>query len=271
MIKVIQNEHLIVDINSLGAEVFSIKSKNSNTEFLWQGDEKYWSGKAPVLFPICGRLFEGKYVYKDKEYEMELHGFARKSEFSVNEISSNEIEFILVSNEQTRKIYPFDFELKITFRLEDNKLVKTMKVKNTGNSVMPFSFGGHPGFNVPVYDGEAFEDYYVEFPNESLDKIVMSDRCLYLNKTEKYLLVDKRIPLRHDLFDNDALFFEMKDASVKLKSRKSSFELEFSFNDMTCLGLWHMPKTDAPYICIEPWHGVPADDGVVDNTNDLRK
>ena len=265
MIKTIENEKLVVDINQLGAEVFSIRSKDSNTEFLWQGDKKYWGGRAPVLFPICGRLFEGKYTYKGKEYEMELHGFARKSEFSINKIASDEIEFTLVSNEKTKQIYPFDFELKISFKLDDNNLIKTMKVTNTGNETMPFAFGGHPGFNVPVYEGEKFEDYYIEFPSDTLDKIIMSDRCLYLNKTEKYSLIDKRIQLKHNLFDNDALFFEMKDASVKLKSKKSSFELEVSFNDMTCLGLWHMPKTDAPYVCIEPWHGVPADDGVIDN------
>lgn len=265
MLKVIQNENLIAEINEKGAELFSLKSKKTGAEILWQGDAEFWKDRAPTLFPICGRLFEGKYTYNGNVYEMNLHGFARASEFTSNQISEDEIEFLLVANEQTKKIYPFDFKLAITFKLVDNQLVKTIKVTNAGKEIMPFSFGGHPGFNVPIYNNEEFTDYYVEFPTEKLNKIVMSERCLYTGVIEEYSLVDKKIALKHDLFDNDALFFEMQEGTVKLKSQKSSFELAMTFNDMTCLGLWHKPKAEAPYVCIEPWHGVPADDGVVDD------
>ncbi len=265
MLKIIENQCFTAKINELGAELFSLKSKKTGAEILWQGDAEFWKDRAPTLFPICGRLFEGKYTYNGNVYEMNLHGFARASEFTSNQISENEIEFLLVANDDTKKIYPFDFKLAITFKLVDNQLVKTIRVTNAGKEVMPFSFGGHPGFNVPIYNNEEFTDYYVEFPTDKLNKIVMSERCLYTNVIEEYPLVDKKIALKHDLFDNDALFFEMQEGTVKLKSQKSSFELAMTFNDMTCLGLWHKPKAEAPYVCIEPWHGVPADDGVVDD------
>lgn len=263
--KTIQNNYLIAEINEKGAELFSLRSKDSNTEYLWQGNAEYWAGRAPTLFPVCGRLSDGKYIYKGKEYQMNIHGFARACEFHPTVIADNEIEFVLVADDNTKKIYPFDFKLSIKFKLEDNKLIKTIKVTNTGNETMPFSFGGHPGFNVPVFDNEKFDDYYIEFSKSSLNKMIFSDRYLYTPKTEPFTLDENRLFLRHDLFDNDALFFEIDDGWVKLKSKKSDFELEMSFNDMTCVGLWHKPKSDAPYVCIEPWHGVPAEDGIVDD------
>ncbi|MBQ8427447.1 MAG: aldose 1-epimerase family protein [Clostridia bacterium] len=271
MIRTIENEYLIAQINEFGAEMFSLKSKITGTEILWQGNSAYWVDRAPTLFPICGRLVEGKYTYKGKVYEMGIHGFAKACQFSSKLIAQNEIEFTLLSNENTKQVYPFDFKLSIKFKLVDNQLVKTLKVTNVGEKVMPFSFGGHPGFNVPIYQNETFNDYYIEFSEPTLNKIVMSEKCSYTGKIEKYPLIDNKIMLKHDLFDNDALFFEIQEGNVKLKSQKSDFELEMSFNDMTCLGLWHKPTSDAPYVCIEPWHGVPADDGVFDDLETKRQ
>lgn len=271
MIKRIENEHLIVDINETGAELYSLKSKKTGTEYLWQSDPKYWKGRSPILFPICGRLYKGKYIYNGKEYEMLIHGFAKGSEFTSRFISDAEIEFGLLSNEETKKQYPFDFEFKVKYALKASGLEITYTVKNKDSKVMPFSFGAHPAFNVPFKNGENFEDYYIEFNKDCLEKIVLSDTCFYTAGTEKFPLKDGKLSLKHNLFDNDALFFTATNGEVMLKSAKNTNGIKIVFNDMTCLGLWHVPKTDAPYVCIEPWHGVPSDDGKVDDLSTKRQ
>lgn len=270
MIKRIENEYFIADINEVGAELYSLKSKTTGIEYLWQGDSKYWTGRSPVLFPICGRLYKGKYVYRDKEYLMDIHGIAKSARFTTQVVSESEIGFTLVSSEETKTYYPFDFEFTVKYALKKYALEITYMVNNKDKKVMPFSFGAHPAFNVP-FDGGKFEDYYIEFNKDELKRIVLSDNCFYTGETENYILKNGKIRLTHDLFDNDALFFETKTDNVKLKSCKSENYVEIIYKDMTCLGLWHMPKTDAPYVCIEPWHGIPSDEGNIDDLSIKRQ
>ena len=265
MIRKIENDYLLVEINEKGAELFSIKSKKTDIEYLWQGDPEYWNGRSTILFPICGRLFGGKYTYNGVEYEMPIHGIAKLFEFYGKSVSNTEIEFELLSSELTKKYYPFDFELTIRYSLKANLLKTEFIVKNTGDKEMYFSYGGHPGFNVPFIKDEKFDDYYIQFSGDELNKLVFSDTCFFTNKVETYKLYKKKLQLQHELFDNDALFFETESAKVKLKSSKTNSSIEIMYNDMTCLGLWHKPKSDAPYVCIEPWHGIPSTDGIIDD------
>ena len=104
----IQNDHLTVKVSALGAELMSIKTADGH-EYLWQGDAKYWSGRAPIMFPICGRLFNGEYTYLGKTYTLPNHGFARKSVFTLKSASKSMVTLELVSNEETFSLYPFDF------------------------------------------------------------------------------------------------------------------------------------------------------------------
>lgn len=265
MIKSIENQYLKVDINEKGAELFSIKSKKTNVEYLWQGNPEFWGGRAILLFPICGRLFGGKYFYKGKEYQMPIHGFARLCDFKTKVISNEQIEFNITSNEQIKREYPYDFSFTVRYTLDDNQLKTEFIVENIGDKDLLFSYGGHPGFNVPFTNEEKFEDYYLEFSKEELVQYVFSDTCFYINKKKAYKLNNKKLPLSHNLFDNDAIFFETETDKVSLKSNKSKNAIEVSYKDMTCLGLWHKPKTEAPYVCIEPWHGIPSTDGIIDD------
>ena len=121
------------------------------------------------------------------------------------------------------------------------------------------------------YGDENFEDYYIEFNKDRLEKLVLSDACFYTVETEKFPLKDGKLPLRHDMFDNDALFFTATSGEVLLKSDKNANGIKIVFKDMTCLGLWKAAKVDAPYVCIEPWHGVPSDDGKVDDLSTKRQ
>ena len=265
MIYEIGNEHLKVQVSTLGGELMSVKK--DGVEYLWQGNPEYWSGRAYNLFPICGRLWEGKYTYRGDEYEMNLHGFVRKSELELYAQTEDTIAFRLRPNEQTMKLYPFDFTYRVFYVLEGNTLKIRYRVRNKGFKPLIFAVGGHPGFNVPLEEGRKFEDYSIEFQCEKPAKsVVMSPACFVTEKREPFALENgKVLNLRHDLFDNDAIVLEDMCRSVKLCSDKGKRSVTVSYPDMRYLGIWHKPKSDAPYVCIEPWTSLPSVDGEVDD------
>lgn len=269
----IENEHLKVEVSDLGAELQSIYGKKTNFEYLWQGNKEFWSGRAYNLFPICGRLTEGKYTYKGKTYEMNLHGFSRKTTFTVIDQKKDQITLKLVADEKSLQMYPFDFCFTVKYSLDGATLKHEVEILNNGKEKMLFGFGGHPGFNVPLIEGAKFSDHYLEFSKpKKVDQLVMSETCYYTNKTKPFALEnDKILRLNHNLFDNDAIFLSNMDNVVTLKCDKTERFVKVEFNDMTHLGFWHTPKTEAPFVCIEPWHGIPADDGVIDNFETKRE
>ena len=267
MVYTIQNDFLSVSVSSLGAELMSIKGID-NHEYLWQGDAKYWSGRAPIMFPICGRLFNGEYTYLDKTYTMPNHGFARKSEFSLKSASKDFVTLELVPNDEIKAQYPFSFVFDVTFALKNNCLDVKYEIKNTEEEKdLIFSVGGHPAFNVPLDKGVDFDDCYVEF-NKKCEavRVDFSATCFLTHNDKPYEAGGtKRIDLKHDLFDDDAIFLYNVAKEIKLASDKTSRSVTMKFDGMKYIGLWHAPKTDAPYVCIEPWTSIPATDGIVDN------
>lgn len=258
---ILKNDDLTVTLSDLGAEMISVR--RGTCEYVWQGDATYWKGQAPLLFPICGRLIESSYLYNEKKYELSIHGFARNSVFRVARADETEIVFVLESSEATRAVYPFDFVLNVIYRLEGARLVTEAHIRNTGNTVMPASFGGHPGFNVPLNGEGNFEDYYLEFSEPcSPDEVEMTPACFLTGRRKPIPLTDGKIlPLRHSLFDIDAIFMARMASGVTLKSAKTERSVTLHYPDMPYLGIWHKPRTDAPYICIEPWCGLPDYDG----------
>lgn len=273
MIHTIENEKIAVSIDSKGAEFSSIRLKSDGTEYLWQGDERYWVGRAFNLFPICGRLTGGRYTYRNQSYAMEIHGFLRESELEAIEKTGTSVTFRLTENEATLAQYPFRFDIRITYSLDGASVKTTYAVRNTDDGQeLIFTLGGHPGFNVPLESGESFEDSYLEFAAPApARKMVFSDTCFFTGEEEPFPL-DRGtvIPLRHDLFDNDAIFLKDMCRDVSLRSKKSGRYVRVRFDGMPYLGLWHAPRTDAPYICIEPWCSVPSDDGIVDDMETKR-
>lgn len=263
---IIQNDCLTVSVSDIGAELMSVKTADGH-EYLWQGDEKYWAGRAPIMFPICGRLYNGEYTYLGKTYTLPNHGFARKSKFELKSVSKSLVTLELSANEETRSVYPFDFVFDVTFSLKDSCLDVKYEVKNTDTKELIFSVGGHPAFNAPLDNGLAFEDCYVEFAKscEAL-RVDFSPACFLTHQDKLYNPQGtKRIDLRHDLFDNDAIFLYNVAKEVKLGSDKTQRSVTMRFDGMKYIGLWHAVKTDAPYVCIEPWTSVPATEGKVDN------
>ena len=264
MVYTLKNQILKVDISSRGAEIMS--AIKDGCEYVWQGNPEFWAGRAPILFPICGRLFGGKYTYDGSEYEMTLHGFARASEFEAVKITDTYAEFRLCANDETKKCYPFDFELTVSYTLNGSAIKSSAVIKNTGDKTLPATFGAHPGFNVPL-DCGSFEDWHLEFCEDCTpDELIFSDTCFNTGIKKAFPLKNSKIlPLKHSLFDVDAIFMDRIAPSVTLKSNKSQRYVTIKYDGMPYLGIWHKPRSEAPYVCIEPWCGLPSFDGLIDD------
>lgn len=265
MLLMIQNDQLCLTVSTLGAQMMSLRSADG-IEYLWQGDPAYWSDRAPTLFPFIGRLTNNSYRYRGKTYPMEIHGFAAKSEFSPVEQGCDYLVLELRSTIVTIARYPFDFTLRIIYALNRNKVEIAYQVQNQGDRHMPFGIGGHPGFNVPLLPDEVFTDYELEFTTPCQpDRVGFTPKVYLSGQDEPYPLEnDRKIALRHDLFDEDAIILKNMGREVTLRSRKSHHGVCVSYPDMPYLGIWHWPKTDAPYVCIEPWSSLPSRQDVVE-------
>ena len=262
---VIKNEHIMLRLSTKGAEVKELQTVDG-VEYIWQADPAYWSQSAPLLFPFIGRLTDNSYKYNGKVYSMGIHGFASSSEFSVAVLEKDRAVLELRANPKTKQNYPFDFLLRVTYTLVDVSVVVSYEVSNLDEKTMSFGIGGHPGFNVPLVSNESFEDYELEFNTPCQPDRVGFSPSVYLNgMDEPYQLSDaKRLPLCHDLFDNDAVILKNMAREIMLRSNKSGRGVCVSYPDMPYLGIWHRPKTDAPYVCIEPWSSLPAREGIVE-------
>lgn len=261
----IKNEFLTVTARDLGAELQSVKSPDG-TEYLWQADPTFWGAKAHNIFPYVARLTDKKYTLNGNEYEMEIHGFVRDHTLQVEKHTQDSITFRLDSNEELKKQYPFDFIYRITYTVKGHTLITTNSVENPGTDRMYFGIGGHPGFNVPLEEGLSFEDYYLEFSCPSKPfRVGFSQANGTTGHDELYPLEqDRRIPLHHNLFDNDAIVLKHACRKVRLGSDKGSKSVTVSYPDYPYVGFWHAPQKEAPYVCIEPWSSLPSRDGIVE-------
>ena len=266
MLYTIKNQHMTVTINDLGAELMSITGAD-NTEYLWYGDPEFWRSRSPILFPYVGRMTEGSYTLHGTRYSMGLHGFARHAVFTVAEEAESRIVFTLRDSEETRRNYPFSFVLSITYALQDNRLDITYGVENCSQQTMYFGLGGHPGFRLPLEPGKKFEDYRLEFKNSCHpSRVLMSVN--YMNSGKEvpfYLENGTTLPLRHALFDNDAIIFDHMDKTATISAGEGSRGVTVHYPQMRYLGLWHTTGNhEAPFVCLEPWMSLPSRDGIVE-------
>lgn len=249
------NDKLHVTIDSFGSQLLSIKTNDGN-EYMWQQDPKYWASSAPVIFPFVARLYEKTYYIDGKKYMMDTHGFGKNQEYDVDVLNNDEIIFSIKENEETLKQYPRKFIFSLRYKLDDNKLFITYEIKNTDEKIMYFGIGGHPGFNVPLSEGYKFEDYYLEYETADLEKVIFSPDC-FVEEIVPYHLKDKKLYLRHEMFDDDAIVLK-GGHKVSLKSDKDKRSVTVKYPEMDYFGVWHRVKSDAPYVCLEPWASLPA-------------
>ena len=266
----IKNEHIKVKIKSFGAELNSLQKIDEDLEYMWQGDSKYWNRHSPILFPIVGRLKNDSYTYQNQKYNMTQHGFARDKEFEVIKNEVDFIEFRLKSDEKTLEIYPFSFELYLSYKLEKNSLIVSYKVINKSDDKMLFSIGAHPAFNWTLKEDEKKENYFLEFENiKETKRYFLNDKGLVYDSVD-LKIIDNKIALNEELFKNDALVFE--DLNIKTLTLKNSINenyIKLNFENFPYLGIWSKP-TGAPFICIEPWFGVADDENSNQNFEDKK-
>lgn len=264
MIHTIQNDYLTVSADELGAQLMSIRTA-CGVEALWQGDPAYWCDRALNLFPYVARLWHEEYEMDGERYRMPIHGFAPTSSFVLADKRKDCMTFELCDSVQTRTQYPRAFAFRVIYALDKNTLSCTFEVENRDNRTMYFGLGGHPGFNVPLESGKRFEDYRMRFTAPCTPvRVGFSEDC-FLNGEDKPFALDENhaFQLDHHLFDNDAIVLQNMAREVTLEAIGGGYSITVSFPDMPYLGIWHWPRTDAPYVCIEPWVSLPARRGEV--------
>ncbi|EBF5138473.1 aldose 1-epimerase family protein [Listeria monocytogenes] len=256
MIK-LENEVLLVEMKTAGAELTRIFHKYTGLEYLWNADSKFWGRHSPVLFPTVGRLVEDTYLVDGKPYHLGQHGFARDRDFQVVEQTEKSVRFELDADEDSLAVYPYKFKLSIIYTIEKNTVAVSYEVENTDNKRIYFSIGAHPAFNLPLTDGTTFEDYYLDFGTEENLETLCLEGPYRSGEIKKVVDEAARyLPLNYDLFKNDALIFEaLKQKEMTIKSDKTPHFVKVSFPEFPFVGVW-TAKAGTPFLCIEPWYGI---------------
>lgn len=262
----LSNDHLSVSISNKGAELQSIIHRISQLEYMWSGNPDFWGKKSPVLFPIVGGLKNNSYQFNDQQYQLGRHGFARDRMFTVVEQSNESILFSLSADAESLLVYPFHFSFYVGYHLEENSIRVTYRVENTDTHDLYFSVGAHPAFAVPLVNGTAFEDYYLQFnEREDADIWPLSADGLIKKEAIPFFQNSNQLALRKSLFYGDALVFKsLRSTAISIVSDKHQHGLQLTFTGFPYMGIWS--SKDADFVCIEPWLGI-ADS--VDTTGNL--
>lgn len=245
----IENKIFKATFSAKGAELIALENKQNNKNYMWNGNPEFWGKHSPILFPIVGTLKNDSYYYKEKKYNLSRHGFARDCIFSVKDFSKTYIKFELNSSEETKLKYPFDFKLSIIYQLFTNKLETQYVVENLGESDLPFSLGAHPAFSLP----NNFEEYQLLFEEDSNLNCFPLEENLVSDTSYSLPLKENKLDLKYKLFEKDALVIkELNSSSVTLLENQNPY-LKVEWKNFKNLGIW--TKTNAPFLCIEPWIG----------------
>lgn len=262
MITNLKNEILSVDISSLGAEAVDVRRTDLDCAYLWGGDATYWGSHAPVLFPMICAAVNGQITVDGQKYPLGNHGFARKMEFELVDVTETRAEYRLAAHEKSLAMYPYHFQLTVVYTVVENRLETEYIVQNTDSREIHFQIGTHPGFNCPLESGASFEDYHLSFElPENLEREFLNAANVRIpGKSVSMGTGVTALPLSHDLFAEGALVFgQFKSSQVTLKSDRFARQVTVRFENMHQMGFWQ-PK-GAPFICIEPWRGLAEPDG----------
>lgn len=259
MIATLKNHTFTAQIDSLGAQLISLSDIASQKEYVWQRDAAYWPNASPLLFPVVGACRNDKTNIDGTWYEIPKHGFCKMSDFTVSQTSDTSVVFTLCDNAFTHTMYPYAFRLTLTYTLQEDGLHMDYEVTNTDSKPIHYLIGAHPGFNCPLEKGEHFEDYVLEFEQEETASAMKYDLTAgqFAADNRVSLLEHSRVlPLRYDLFTEDAIFFDsLKSKKVALKHPVTGKGLEMSFPDFETIAFWTPMTSKAPFLCIEPWNG----------------
>lgn len=252
----LENEFLCLEIAEMGAEVTRIYDKTEDNEILWEGNPVYWKRHSPVLFPNVGKTYKNRVLINGTQYPTSQHGFARDNVFTCIEAANEKASFMFRSSEETKEVYPFDFELHINYKLNKKELTVEWQVKNCGDETMYFTIGGHPAFRFAKPE-ETKADYVLKVPGkEKLEYVLIDISCGCANVDEIHTLQlsEETYPLSDELFAKDALVVDNgqieeawlchKDGTPYVGVRSAGFPN---------YGIWSVEG--APFVCLEPWMG----------------
>jgi galactose mutarotase-like enzyme len=250
------NNVLQITLSPKGAELQSIIHTNTHLEYLWNANPNFWSKKSPVLFPIVGGLKNNTYTYNGNSYQLGRHGFARDSVFAIHEQTPTSITYVLHSNEQTLRVYPFSFAFYVSYAIDGNTLACTYTVVNTGQEALYFSCGAHPAFKVPLVEGTAFTDWFLQFnQTENANIYPLTADGLVKEQSVPCLQNTNQLALHKPLFYGDALVFkELQSTAISILSNKTAHGLTMHFQGFPYYGIWSFK--DADFVCLEPWCGI---------------
>jgi len=245
--------------SSRGAELVSLK-KNDH-EYIWQGDPVYWNGQNPILFPVLCSLKEGKAEIGGKVCEIQKHGFARKSEFELYEKTDDSVTFVLRENESTMKVYPFSFEFYVKHTVYERGFITSFRVVNNSCDTMYFHLGGHTGINIPFSSEYKFSDHFIEFDQKEYAvnyKAPTGGLVVNPEGAHDVLNGSSRLDLDYSMFAHDAIMLTgLESKRVRLLDPKGR-GVSMYIGDFAALGIWTPSSIDSPFICLEPWNGLPA-------------
>lgn len=264
----IQNDRFTATINEVGAELTHLVDQASHRDLIWNND--LWPKHAPVLFPAIGRSNEDSYLIDGQRYEMPQHGFVSGETFTIVDQTPTAVTLSLKANAATRVYYPFDFELQVTFTLVATGLNLSFSVQNHGQQDLSYSLGSHPAFNVPFGAGEAFTDYELVLdpaPTDLQQFEIVKTPNPYRSGKELPVTTDKGvIKLNYPMFDAGLIILKAPNlAHLTLRSTKSKHSISLNLDDFDYVTLWTKEGAQAPFLCLEPFNGLP------DVAGDLRE
>ena len=255
-------------IDTYGGKIVGLT--DGSREYVWQETYCYWPDRAGILFPTSGRVYGGEMTYAGGRYAMPLHGFAYTSEMKVADKSVSSLT-LMMSGDGTDGMYPFPFELRVTYTVAGMRLNVDAAVTNTGKKDMYYTMGFHPWFNVPIESGHDFSEYSVSFPNAgAVQRCVMSAGVLDTGKREEYALCGNGIKLRHSLFDNDALMLDGTNGEAVISRKDGGLAVVLRYTGMPYIGMWHLEKKEVPFLCLEPMTALPGREGVTEDWSERR-
>ncbi len=257
----LKNSHISCLVSNLGAELRSLRRLDRDDEYIWQHDPAIWVGSAPILFPFVGRMKNAGYMHQGEYYLFPLHGFAAAAKFQLLASTVDSVIFCLRADAQSKRIYPFDFALTVSFSLFMSTLNVHYTVENLSGGTMYFAIGSHPAFRLPIemQDGGSISDYFIEFAKPELSECYkLHGGLLATQATAQPLRFERRLDLSPTIFNEDALIFKhIRSRALRLAHRSGATRLTMHLGEAPHLGIWSKPA--APFVCIEPWHGYDDD------------
>lgn len=255
----IANGLLSAAINPYGAELSHLEDA-AGRELMTDADPAYWTGRAPILFPIVGRVHDDAIRIGGRDYPMAKHGFARRSMFSVVQAEDARAVFELTDSEETRATYPFSFRLEIGFRLDGLTLAIEVRIENRGAAPMPAQFGFHPAFAWPLPFGEDRADHRITFERDEPEELrgITLDGFIATARNPSPLQ-GRELHLTDGMFEHDALIWDPVHSQRVTFGAAQGPRLDIAFPETPRLGVWTKPG--AHFVCVEPWHGIADPEG----------